>query len=639
MPDTRDRDVSVDELRQRLRSLGYLDAGVDRFVLGAARETRRPPAIALYSSLRIGVLAALLLGPAAAVGLAGRLPGLVTGPVDAMVVAAYLGVLFGGAVAIAALAASLVVWLALRGRQGTISGRTRSWAVAAGASVTMLCLAYLTLWWQTANAGLGWSSPWWTLFALAVAVAISLLLGHAVVVAALAVAVAGAGTASAAYGVPAATWRVSLGAGAAAFVGAALLLVLTAPESSARPEPPPLTVVSSGLRLRIVAIDGVDSAVFDELAAAGQVPALARAFAHARAALAGDADGDPARTWTTVATGQPADLHGVRGIEIRSVAGLRGRLRLEGASRLAGTLRAATDLLRLTRPAIVSGHDRREKTFWEVAAGAGLRTAVINWWATWPAGTSEGTVLTDRATLRLERGGELDAEIAPATLYAPLREKWPAIRAQSRRDADAAVDGRLAADIRAVLLRSAELDAMQLSLASIVSHPAPDLLAVYLPGLDIAQYSLLRAGGDPSASAMALRVDAIRAYYSSLDRLVAGALEPAAGEVVLVVTTPGRAGSGSGRLALSGSVARRGASIAGSLVDVAPTTLHLLGVPVSRELAGRSLGNLLDGSFSSRYPVRFVDTYGSPGIEPAQRSGQPLDQEMIERLRSLGYVR
>ena len=47
-------DSRVDELRQRLRSLGYLDAGVDRFVLGPARATRRPSAIALLASVRVG---------------------------------------------------------------------------------------------------------------------------------------------------------------------------------------------------------------------------------------------------------------------------------------------------------------------------------------------------------------------------------------------------------------------------------------------------------------------------------------------------------------------------------------------------------------------------------------------------------
>jgi len=63
-----------------------LDAGVDRFVLGPARATRRPSAIALFASVRVGTMAALLLGPAAALGLSARVPGLVTGPRDAIVV-------------------------------------------------------------------------------------------------------------------------------------------------------------------------------------------------------------------------------------------------------------------------------------------------------------------------------------------------------------------------------------------------------------------------------------------------------------------------------------------------------------------------------------------------------------------------
>src|SRR5687767_4537124 len=98
-------DPRVDDLRQQLRSLGYLDAGVDRFVLGAARHRRRPAAIAGLVSLRIGALAALLIGPAAALGIAGRLPGLITGPRDGFVIALYVGALFGVAVAIAALSA------------------------------------------------------------------------------------------------------------------------------------------------------------------------------------------------------------------------------------------------------------------------------------------------------------------------------------------------------------------------------------------------------------------------------------------------------------------------------------------------------------------------------------------------------
>ncbi len=61
--------LHVDELRQRLRSMGYLDAGVNRFVLGPATDQRGPSTIALLAALRVGALAALLLGPSAAIGL------------------------------------------------------------------------------------------------------------------------------------------------------------------------------------------------------------------------------------------------------------------------------------------------------------------------------------------------------------------------------------------------------------------------------------------------------------------------------------------------------------------------------------------------------------------------------------------
>ena len=70
-----------------------------------------------------------------------------------------------------------------------------------------------------------------------------------------------------------------------------------------------------------------------------------------------------------------------------------------------------------------------------------------------------------------------------------------------------------------------------------------------------------------------------------------------------------------------------------------PTVLHALGVPLSRELAGRPLVELFTATFARRYPVREVSTYGSPAADRAPRTGQPLDQEMIDRLRSLGYVR
>jgi len=641
-------DPRVDELRQRLRSLGYLDAGVDRFVLGSARSTRSASAIAFFASLRVGALAAVLLGPAAAIGLSARMPGLVTGPSDAIVVAIYLGAFFGIAIALSTLLASLLV--ASFSRRAKMSGR-RSLGLAAGVVVTFGCLLYLTLWWQTVIAGVGWSAPFWTLSALALAVAMSLLLGHAVSVASSAVALAASenqtfGAAETRAVKASLSWPVTLASGAVAFGAAALLLTWSAGATRAATVPrEPLTIVPSGLRVRVIAVDGFDVRILEELTASGRVPALATAFGDGGIALesaGGTADtDDPARIWTTIATGQPPDVHGVEGLETRRVAGVQGSVAMAGPSPIARAIRGATDLVRFTRPSIASGTERRTKTFWEVAASAGLRTAVVNWWATWPASPEAGIVLSDRATLRLERGGPLDAELSPATLYDTLRQQWTEIRTRAESRATAAIDFNGEEAARTILRRSAELDAVQLELLSRIATPATDLSAVYLPGLDIAQHALL--GDEPSRlapSGLASRLEALKAYYVALDRLVGPLLAPAQDELVVIVTEPGRvSGSRGARVALRGVIARLPDTTASNATSVAPTVLYALGVPMSREFSTGPLIEALDPRFSTRYPLRYVASYGPPSTASATRAGQPLDQEMIDRLRSLGYVR
>jgi hypothetical protein len=644
-------DPRVDELRQRLRSLGYLDAGVDRFVLGPARATRRPSAIALLASLRVGAIAALLLGPAAALGLSARVPGLVVGPRDAIVVAMYLGAFFGAAMTGSALVASLLVSWVSRQSGGQFAQRERWLSRVAGGLVAVLCLVYLTLWWQTVIAGLGWSAPIWTISALALAAAISLLLGHAVTVASSAVILAAGGSpeadrspVAASAGQAGRPWSATILAGVVAFGGAALLLTWSAGSvRDAAQALEALTVVPTGLRLRVIAIDGFDARIFEELSTSGRLPALTATVLGTRARLEareGDA-GDPARVWTTVATGQPPDVHGVEGLETRRVAGMQGSVAIAGPTALGRAIRGATDLVRLTRPAIASGSERRVKTFWEVAAEAGLRTSVVNWWATWPAPANEGIVLSDRAILRLERGGPLDAELAPASLYEPLRQRWPDIKAAATTRAASALDFSGDDATRAVLRRSAELDAIQLALLSEVTTPGTDLSVVYLPGLDIAQYSLL--GGDQTglaASTLAARLEAVKAYYDALDRLLVPFLTPAADELILLVTQPGRVGeNGAARLSARGAGVRAHDVSASAATAVAPTVLYALGIPIGRDLASAPLLELFDPQFTARYPVRQVATYGRPSSAPASRTGQPLDQEMIDRLRSLGYVR
>jgi hypothetical protein len=635
---------SVDDLRNRLRELGYLDAGVDRFVLGPVRGSRGLVSVAWRSSARIGLLAGLLLGPSTVAALAVRVPGLVTGIRDAVVLAIYLGVFFGAAVAAASFLAALGLGtLASRTRDAPRSAATaRVLAGGAGVLVAAGCLIYLVFWWRTVGpAGVtAYRSPW-TWLVLGVAAVVSLLLGHLVRLTTLAVTARGEAASWALLGRSRHSRTLSVGLAVLAFAGAAGLLAVSAPREPADARAQAarkLAVTSTGQCLTVVAVDGLDVEYLDRLAGEGRTPTLARLLSGATATLPASDAPDPARTWTSVATGQPATIHGVGGIETRRVSGTEGTV--EAGSGIAAAITAATDALRLTRPALSTSVQRRAKTFWEAAADAGLTTVVVNWWATWPVPERGGIVLSDRATLRLDRGGALDAEIAPPSLYPTLLQAWPRWRDEVRRDivsALPAIDG--ASDH--VLRRAAEQDLLPARLVERLAVPGVRLRAVYLPGLDIAQHELLGSRGGLPPSALASRVDALERYYVFLDgvvsRLVAGARDD---DLVALVADPGRAASrGRALLALSGRIARPGAHGQADRQDVMPTLLYALGLPMSRELPGRPRTELFEERFTTGVPVRFVDTYGPRTVAPRPANATPLDQEMFDRLRSLGYVR
>ena len=355
---------------------------------------------------------------------------------------------------------------------------------------------------------------------------------------------------------------------------------------------------------------------------------------------------DPARAWTTIATGEPPDIHRVHAIETRRVAGLQGIL-ANDASPLGRALSAATDMVRLTRPSVASRDERRSMMVWEVAEKAGLRTAVVNWWATWPAVSRTGFVLSDRAMLRLEHGGELDGEIAPPDLYGSLQKEWQSLRQHARDTAHAAFGDVADPSAATILRRSAELDATVIALANALPGPARDLDVVYLPGLDIAQHALLGSENGTAAapSVITTRLAALREYPTFLRKALEPWLHPKPGEVVMLITQPGRVATpAAGTMTVFGilpgdrHVEQGGMFDRGSatVADVAPTILGTLGVPLSRELPGKPHA----GPFGVLpVPDNSVSTYGPPFRADTARTGKPLDQEMIDRLRSLGYVR
>jgi hypothetical protein len=164
---------------------------------------------------------------------------------------------------------------------------------------------------------------------------------------------------------------------------------------------------------------------------------------------------------------------------------------------------------------------------------------------------------------------------------------------------------------------------------------------VYLSGLDIATMRHLGEAGAADLAGLDARLLAVREAYAAVDALIGiHTADLAADEVLVVVGDPGRLprqGPGAeGLLLLVGPMVGPGDAGRAGERDIAPTVLHLAGLPVSRELEGHVLEGMFTPRFRAAHPVRRVDGYGRRPRAAAAESA--FDPDMLEQLRSLGYI-
>ena len=615
MTSDRPEAASVEVVREELRRLGYLDRGLDRFVLEGAGARSRLRACG-RAAFRVGLAGGALfglVGVLAAVGLDRRL---LQEPSDLVVLALYLVAAAAVGVAFLAFLAGLVAVLAgrrLTEPPGPLFTRN------VGLLLAVAGLFYLGFWLRTHVAG----APVLVQgTALVIGVGLCLALGRFGALAAVAVLVAGGlGTRLPAAATSRRQLRPVLVSAAVLFTGFfAVAPLLGRGEAQT---PPDFAVVPTGVRLRVVGIDGLERRMTEQMLTRGEMPRLGALLAgSASGRLVAEPERVPAIVWTTVATGRGPDAHGIRSTGARRIAGLKTTWAVGEEGPFSSALGPAADLLRLSAPEPPSAVLRSAKTFWNVASEKGLRVGLVNWWASWPADEVNGYVVSDRAFFKLEKGGPPDREVSPLADFEKLR---PLVAATQDPE------------------RARRLDLFHLAAARLLrSQAPPDIEVIYLPGLDIFTMQKLGEAAVADLAGMDARLEAVRGYYRFVDSLL-GELASGLGpqQALLIVGDPGRlardaAESPEGTLVLTGGPAREADLGRVSSRDVAPTVLHLAGLPKSLELPGAVLEPALQPAWSAAHPVRTVARYGRRA--PGRAAESAFDRDMLEELKALGYI-
>ena len=385
----------------------------------------------------------------------------------------------------------------------------------------------------------------------------------------------------------------------------------------------------------VVGIDGAAWRVIDPLLAAGELPNLARLIDKGiRGPLRSQPPLVSPPVWTSIATGVSRQRHGIRDFT--------------------------------TAGRIVMSLDRRVPALWTLASASGLRSAVVGWWATYPAERIDGVVVSERA-LKLrdedlkvvlgERRGDakLGNLVDPPELLAKLED---VLAAPSPGEGPLAVPARMRtedASVARALLRLRQIAgpfALEMALLRGVDVVSHHFWRFYEP--DAAVYA---AADRPTPADTQAYGRVVPDHYRFVDGLLGELAAPSAGHVVLVLSDHGfEAGHqpfGNGTVfgtheseaALEGIIVAAGGPIAAGrrlvgaeILDVAPTVLHLLGLPIPAGLEGRVLRDALDPEWLAANPVRDGPAFAGLPVTAPPASGRDLEERLHEELRALGYV-
>ncbi|MBL8801122.1 MAG: tetratricopeptide repeat protein [Planctomycetes bacterium] len=418
-------------------------------------------------------------------------------------------------------------------------------------------------------------------------------------------------------------------------------------------------------RAVVIGVDGADWKLIDALVAQGELPhfaGLIRRGVRGDLATLSDIPLSPV-IWTSVATGKSAAKHGVTWFLVDQPDGSRAPVR---------------------------STNRQCDALWNIADRAGVATAVVGWWASFPAEPLErGLIASDALGFHgfgsTAREGDARGKVAPHSWFAKLDalmpveqqvqyefarrfldvspEDWAAERYDPARNTPrqpfnpihlfqqyavtaqgyAAIAEQLLSDdsFRLHMLYFEQVDSFS---HLFMKYDPPKL--EWIDERGFARYSRVVREWyryqDELLGRLLARIDLERtAVFLLSDHGFKSGERRIRSEQVVDIRKAHLDHETYGVFLAAGPNLRRGASVNGaSVMDLTPTVLHYLGLPIGKDMDGKVLVDAFEPEFLAAHPIRYIATHesGSPRAAPAASIAAPAGPEVEAGLRALGYL-
>lgn len=404
----------------------------------------------------------------------------------------------------------------------------------------------------------------------------------------------------------------------------------------------------------VLGLDGMDPETVDLLMSEGKLPNFARIRQEgAYGKLQSQKPLLSPIIWTTIATGKTPDQHQI------------------------GHFVAVNEKTGEQLP--VTSQMRKVKALWNIASEAGKQVAITGYWATWPAESVKGTIVSDHTCYHFLFTDGATGATDTAGIISPAALE-PAIKPMVRRPGDLKPE-----DAKDFVSVSPEEFDRPFSFEDDLSHfkwalatartyhriglflwerERPDLSMTYIEATDSTAHlfgHLFRATGlvGELAEQQKRYGNAVEQMYLYADRIVGDYMKAMDDQTTLVILSDHGFQLGvlpddpsklrdmrrvseqfheiDGILYLYGNKVKPRSRIdQATILDVAPTVLTLLGISPARDMPGRVLAEAL----SVKPPARSVASYETGGqmvAAPGARDAS-VDPKILEHLKALGYL-
>lgn len=388
-------------------------------------------------------------------------------------------------------------------------------------------------------------------------------------------------------------------------------------------------------RVLVIGLDGAEWNLIRPMLAAGELPNLKKLIDRG---VSGDLKSlvplqkSPA-IWTTIATGRAPEEHGIRGF-VDTIGGQP-----------------------LTR------NIRRVKALWNILSATRHPVGVVGWLMSWPAEQVDGFVVSDYIQYQAARNQRMAHRTWPEDLYdeiEPLNRDWESMpwsevngflsKPMGEADTSLAMKAR---PIQWMITADRTFTDVALKLGR---ERKWDFLAVYLRSMDTMSH-LYWHYQNPEAwppgltepAAAPYFKDTMRRCYQWNDAQIGRLLELVDDRTTVIVCSDhGYAGGGGGGVrehrvegvvVMAGPHIRKGEITGATVYDIAPTVLALFGLPKADDMKGKVLWEAFDGTIRPEMFPQALPTYESGDATPGDQVTSPVDKELMERLRSLGYIK